>query len=112
MQIAVFATKYRATMAQSQDENVTAVPVMRAPSRSAAQDSEQLFELHAHLFDDLLTLAHVDASLFATELVARATDGETLLVQQRADLADDDDVLALVVAAIAAALDRLELREL
>ena len=79
--------------------------------RSAPQHAQQLFELHAHLLDDLLALAHVDARFFAAELVARTTDREALLVEQRADLANDDDVLALVVAAVAAALHRLELRE-
>ena len=54
----------------------------------------------------------VGARLLAVELVARAADGEALVVQQAADLADDDHVLALVVAAVAAALHRLELREL
>src|SRR5688572_32064097 len=82
------------------------------PQASAAQDPQQLFELHAHLLHDLLALAHVDAGFLAAELVARTTDGETLVVEQRADLANDDDVLALVVAAVAAALHGLELREL
>src|SRR5690349_23417484 len=76
------------------------------------EQAEELFELDAHLPHDLLALADVDARLFTGELVARATDGEALLVQQRADLADDDHVLALVVAAVAAALHGLELREL
>src|SRR5688500_1584126 len=78
----------------------------------SAQHAQQLFELDAHLLDDLLALADVDARLFAGELVARTADGKALLVQQRADLPNDDDVLALVVAAVAATLDRLELREL
>src|SRR5262245_24642776 len=55
--------------------------------RSATQHAQELFEFHAHLFDDLLTLAHVDASLFACQLVARTTDGEALLIEQAADLA-------------------------
>src|SRR5689334_19510266 len=78
---------------------------------SATQHAQELFEFHAHLFDDLLTLAHVDASLFARELVSRTTDGEALLVQQAADLADDDDVLPLVVPAVTAALHGLQLRK-
>src|SRR4029079_8054568 len=73
---------------------------------------QEIFELDAHLPHDLLTLADIDARLLTRELVARPTDGESLLVQQRADLADDDHVLALVVAAVAAALHGLELREL
>ena len=60
---------------------------------------------------DLLALAHVAAGLFALQLLPRAADREALLIQQAADLADHDDILALVVAAIAATLDGLELRE-
>src|SRR5690606_39771767 len=41
-----------------------------------------------------------------------SADRETLLVEQAADLANHEHVLALVVAAIPAALDRLELRKL
>ena len=57
---------------------------------SAPQDFQQLFELEPHLLHDLLALAHVDARLFAAELLTRATDREALLVQQAAYLADDD----------------------
>src|SRR5687768_18393424 len=32
-----------------------------------AEHSQELFELHAHLLDDLLALADIDARLFATE---------------------------------------------
>ena len=54
----------------------------------------------------------VGAGFVARERLARAADREALFVQQAADLADDQHVLALVVAAIAAALDGLQLREL
>jgi len=82
-----------------------------AAAASAAQDPHQLLELDAHLPDDLLALGNVGTSLFASELVARATDRETLVVEKTADLPDDDHVLALIVAAIAATLHGLELRE-
>src|SRR5215467_3492852 len=78
---------------------------------SAPQDPHQLLELDPQLLDDLLTLRDVRASLLARKLVARATDREALIVEETADLTDDDNVLPLVVAAIAPALDRLELRE-
>src|SRR5215510_3049199 len=102
-------------------EKCTAVPVMRSPQSIgelagphrrrilSAQDPQQLFELHAHLFDDLLALAHVEPRFLARQLVARTADREALLVEQRTDLANDDDVLSLVVAAVAATLHRLEL---
>ena len=52
------------------------------------------------------------ACFVALQAIARAADREALFVQQAADLADHEHVLALVVAAVAAALDGLELREL
>src|SRR5690606_16526556 len=61
---------------------------------------------------DLLALGGVVARLFAGQPLAGATDGEALLVEQAADLPDEDDVVALVVAAVPAALQRLELRKL
>ena len=48
----------------------------------SAEHAQQFLELQAHLLDDLLALAHVDACFFAGELVARAADGEALLVEQ------------------------------
>src|SRR5215471_17990799 len=78
---------------------------------SAPQDAHQFLELDAHLLDDLLALRDVRARLFARELVARTTDGEALIVEETTDLADHDDVLALIIAAVAAALHRLQLRE-
>jgi hypothetical protein len=47
----------------------------------------------------------------AFEAVARAVDGEALFVEQFADAADQQHLVVLVVAPVAAALDRLELRE-
>src|SRR5690606_12654735 len=87
-------------------------PPWPAGARSAAQDAQQFFQLRPQLSHDLLALAHVRARLFAFEFLARATDGETLLIKQAADLADHDHVLALIVAAVAATLHRLQLREL
>src|SRR5689334_3533478 len=44
--------------------------------------------------------------------MARAVDREALLVEQVADAADQQHLVVLVVAAVAATLHRLELREL
>src|SRR5712671_1402486 len=44
--------------------------------------------------------------------IARAADGEAFLVQQLADAADQQHFVVLVIAPVAAALDRLQLREL
>src|SRR3954447_16709044 len=83
-----------------------------APASLTPEDLQQFLELEPHLLHDLLALAHVRTGLFAAEFIAGAADGEALVVQEAADLPDDDDVLALVIAAIAAALDGFELREL
>src|SRR5688572_30571808 len=47
----------------------------------------------------------------AVEAIARAADGEALFVQQLADAADKQHLVVLVVAPVAAALHRLQLRE-
>ena len=91
-----------------------AAPPGRMTSRPAlaAQDFDELLEFEAHLMDELLALIEIHLGVIAREAVARAADGEALLVEEAPDLANDEHVLALVVAAIAAALDGLELRKL
>src|ERR1700722_4429569 len=86
-------------------------PSGSAPGESAAQQLEHFLEFQPQLAHDLLTLAHVGARLFTGELVACPTDGEALLIQQAANLADDDHILPLVVATVATTLDGLELRK-
>src|SRR3974390_2943943 len=78
----------------------------------AQQDIDQLFELQSHLMYQLLALIQIHLRIIAGEPIASATDGETLFIQEAANLPDDQYVLALIVAAIAAALHGLELREL
>src|SRR3989338_7058334 len=46
-----------------------------------------------------------------TQAIARAADGETLFIQQLANTPDQQHFMMLVVAAVAAALDRFELGE-
>src|SRR6266436_6304307 len=87
-------------------------PDRKANDSSAAQNPQDFFELEPHLPHDLLALADISAGLVATELVAGTADGKALFIEQAADLANDDHIPALVVAAIAAPLDGLELREL
>src|SRR6185437_1237597 len=93
-----------------------ALPPPRETGRACArllppEDLHQFLELEPDLLDDLLALGGVSARLLTGELVARATDCETLVVQEAADLADDDHILALVIATVAPALHRLELWE-
>ena len=62
--------------------------------------------------DDLLAAADIVLGAVAFELLPGATDGETLFIEQTANLADHDNVLALIVAAVAPALQRLQLGKL
>ncbi len=59
--------------------------------------------------DQLLALIEIHLGIIAGEPVARPSDGEALLVKKAANLANDQHVLPLVVAAIAATLDGLQL---
>ena len=70
---------------------------------------QQLFQLHAHLAHDLLTLADIFLGFIAGQLLACTSDGKALLIQQTANLTDHDDVMPLVITAITATLYRLEL---
>src|SRR5690606_33659972 len=79
---------------------------------STTQDLQNLFQLHAQLLDDMPGHAHFHACLRALEALSRTGDGESLVVEQRADLANHEHVMTLVVASVAATLDRLEIREL
>ena len=78
---------------------------------SPAQDAQNVFEFQAHLPDDLLSLREIFTCFLTLQAVARTADGEALFVEKTANLANDEHVLALVVAAVAAALDGLELRK-
>jgi len=62
--------------------------------------------------NELLALVEVDLCIIAGQAIAGPADGKALFIQQTADLADDQHVLALVVTPIAAPLDGLQLREL
>ena len=75
------------------------------------QNLDQLFELQPHLMNELLALIEVDLSVIPGEAIARPADGKSLFIQQASYLADDQHILALVIPAVAAAFDGLELRE-
>ncbi len=78
----------------------------------AAQDLQNLFEFDPDLLDDLLALADVGLGLVTGKPLPGPADRESLVIQERANLANDQHVLALVIATVAAPLDGLELREL
>ena len=75
---------------------------------SALEDVEDVFEFYPQLADDLLALIDVNFGLFTGELLAGAPDGEAMLVEEASDLTDENDVLALVIAAITAPLEGFE----
>ena len=78
----------------------------------AAKDFDELFQLEPHLVNELLALIEVDLRIVAGEAVARTADGETLFIQQAANLTNDEHILPLIVSAVAAPFDRLELGKL
>ena len=61
--------------------------------------------------DQLLALIQIDLRIVAREAIACPADGEALLIEQTANLADDQYVLTLIIAPVTAPLDRFELRE-
>src|ERR1700761_5051975 len=67
---------------------------------SAAQDLDQFLEFQSHLMDQLLALIEVDLRIITRQAVTRAANGESLLIQQAANLANDQHVLPLIVASI------------
>ena len=91
-------------IAEKARENLTAAPL-------AAKYFDQLFEFEPHLMDELLALIQIDLRLAAGEPISGSADRKALFIQKAADLPNDQYVLALVITAIAAPLDRLELRK-
>jgi hypothetical protein len=81
----------------------------RPPS---AKDLDQFFEFEPHLMDELLALIEIHLRIVAGEAVAGSADGEALFIQEAPNLPNDEHILALIVAPVAAALDGLQLREL
>jgi len=61
--------------------------------------------------NQLLTLIEINLRIVAREPIAGSADGKALFIEQAAYLANDQHILALIVAPVAAAFDRLELRE-
>ena len=61
--------------------------------------------------DELLALIEIYLRVVAGEAVPCSADGKSLFIQQAAYLPNDQDVLPLIIPAVAAALDGLELGE-
>src|SRR5690606_41616789 len=86
-------------------------PPLRGRCASALHQLKQVLEFPAHLLDHLRGQAGLDLAGLALQALAGAGNGVALFVQERANLPDHQHVMALVVAPVAAPLDRLEAGE-
>src|SRR3982074_3482581 len=77
----------------------------------AAKNLDQLFELEPHLMNELLALVEIHLRVVAGEAVPCAANGKPLFIQEAPYLPDDQHVLPLIIPAVAATLDGLELGE-
>jgi hypothetical protein len=73
---------------------------------------KNLFKFHSYLLDNLLTLRHIRLRIVTGKALSRSPDRETFVIQETPDLANDQNVLALIIAAVAPTLYRLQLWEL
>ena len=73
----------------------------------ALQQLQHVLEFKTHLMHNLLALGYIFPGIVAGHLLTRPADGEALLVQQAADLADHKHILTLVVTPVAPAFYRL-----
>src|ERR1700685_723027 len=105
--------RYQAAPRPDRDRMIAqkGVEHLSAATASAAQNLDQLFEFEPHLMNELLALIEVDLRVVPGEAVAGSANGKSLFIQQTAYLPDDEHVLPLIIAAVAAALDGFELRE-
>ena len=77
----------------------------------AAKNLDQLFQFQPHLMNELLALVEVYLRIVAGKAVPCAANGKPLFIQEAPDLPNDQHVLPLLIAAVAATLDGLELGE-
>src|SRR6267142_4812756 len=82
-----------------------------SPSALAAKNLDQLLELEPHLMNELLALIEIHLRIVAGKAVPCSANGKSLLIQQAAYLPNDQHILSLIVSAVTAALDGLELLE-
>ena len=76
------------------------------------QNNQQIFKLGNHLLDHLFELGTVIFGVVTRQTQARTADGETLIIEQRTNLPNHQHILTLIITAIAAALDWVELGKL
>ncbi len=76
------------------------------------QNLDDFFKLDSNLLDDLLALRQISFRLWPCQLLACPTNRKPLVVEQAPDLADDQYVLTLIIAAVSAPFDGFELWKL
>jgi len=81
------------------------------PRALAAKNLDQLFQFQPHLMNELLALVEIHLRIVAGEAVPCAANGKPLFIQEAPYLPNDQHVLPLIIPAVAATLDGLELRE-
>jgi hypothetical protein len=94
-------------IAQMGFENLSAA----CPRVLAAKNLDQLFQFQPHLMNELLALVEVHLRIVAGKAVPCAANGKPLFIQEAAYLPNDQHVLPLVIPAVAAPLDGLQLGE-
>jgi len=93
-------------IAQKGFENLSYAARPSALRPSAAKNLDQLFQFEPHLMNELLALIEIHLRIVAGETVARPADRKPLFIQEAANLTNDEHILALIVAAVAAPLHR------
>ena len=77
----------------------------------AAQNLDEFFQFQPHLMNELLTLIQIHLRIVAGEAVPCSANGKPLFIQQAPNLPNDEHILPLIIPAVAASLDRLQLRK-
>src|SRR5687768_12179767 len=79
---------------------------------AGVEEPNQLFQFFDQRLNRLFAAAFGGSGIVERQPVACTADGETFNIEQAADLANQYDVVALIVTPIAPPFDRLQLGEL
>ena len=72
----------------------------------APQNFKNLFKFRTYLFDYLLTLRDIGLRIIARQTLSSSADCKTLVIEETSDLSNDQNVLTLIVTAVAPTLYR------
>src|ERR1700722_8760134 len=101
------ATRLRHAPTEGPNDSPKGLRELELRRSSAAKNFDQLFQFQPHLMNELLALIEIHLRIVAGKTVARPADRKPLFIQQAANLANDEHILALIVAAVAAPFHRL-----